>query len=82
MQTFELRFVFKRQIDVNTLEIAPAVATAVEDLIVEGVDLIVVVRPELGFGEGIHPWMHACWHQPSAVAAQELGGVALTLIKF
>ena len=57
MEPAELVIVRERQVEMGALQIAPTVSAAVEDPVVQGIYLVVIVWPDHGFGERVHERM-------------------------
>ena len=70
MEAAELLVIPEREIDVNALEVGPAVTAAVEDAVERLVDAVVLVRPELRLRLRAHPRVHRRRHQPGTERTQ------------
>lgn len=58
MELGEFRIVGEWEVEVDGLEVSPAVAFAAEDPVEAGVDIGAVVGPEFTFLVGVHPRVH------------------------
>ena len=65
MELAEFIVAVKREVQVRTLQVCPAVALAVEDAVVRLVDVVAVVRPQLHFG-GVHEGVRGAGQQHGA----------------
>ncbi len=84
VQPGELGVVGKRQVQMDGLQVGPAVPAAIEDAVERLVDEAVIVRPNHHLAVRVHPGMHGGGQQPgperleegidAADAGVELGG--------
>ena len=81
MQARELLVTRERQVEVCALQVRPAVSRASEDPVESVVDFGVLVGPELGLGERVHPRMHGPGHEPRTQRCQLLVGPAHVVMK-
>ena len=66
VQAGEFEIIGKGQVEMDALQVGPAVPLAAEYPVVGPVDRPVIVGPEPRLARGIHPGMHCRWHkQPS-----------------
>ena len=81
VQPGELVVIGKRQVQMRTLQVGPAMPPAAEDAIEGPIDFAIFVRPEPRFGLGVHPGMHPRRHQPRTRGRQERVDFADVVLK-
>ena len=72
MQACKFRIISKGQVQMHALQIGPAMASTVKNLIKGFVDCTEVVWPQSHFAEGVHPRMHGRRHQSATEGSQLL----------
>ncbi len=70
MQAAEFVVPAKADIEVDALQIGPAMALAGENAVVGLIDGAVAVGPQLGLPGRVHPGMHGARQQPAAERGQ------------
>jgi len=81
MEAAELFIVSKGQIQMTALQVRPAVAAAVEYFVIGLVDGAVMVGPEPGLPEGVHPGMGAAGHKSGLEILEDGIDLSYVLLK-
>ncbi|MFM1942841.1 MAG: hypothetical protein RI897_1823 [Verrucomicrobiota bacterium] len=72
MELGEFRIVGEGEVEVDGLEVGPAVAFAAKDTVEAGVDIGAVVGPEFTFLVGVHPRVHGRGEELAMEGLEEL----------
>ena len=71
VQSSEFLFTGERQIEMDALQVGPAVGAAAENAVIFRVDFMILMRPEHGVLRRIHPWMGRRWHEAGAARREQ-----------